>query len=223
MGRNMIRLTAWAAALVGLVLTAGEARATGKEATAPADRQANRFARVYGAAAPPLGFVRFCSRAPQSCRRDQRAVNRLHMTDEHWRLAYQINSFINSHIAPLSDAELYGEVEYWAFPADAGDCEDYALLKQRYLERLGFSRSALLLTVVLDEKNEGHALLTLATDEGDFILDNRNNQIRSWDSTDYTFLKRQSQRNPRQWVSLAPGHGLAPRITAAGGKQANEP
>lgn len=218
MGRNMTRSTALAAALLGLVLEAGAAGATGIEGAAPVERQASRYARVYGVAAPPLGFVRFCGRAPLSCRREQRAANRLHMTEERWRLAYQINSLVNAQIEPLSDEELYGEAEYWAYPADAGDCEDYALLKQRYLERLGFSRSALLLTVVLDEKNEGHALLTLATDEGDFILDNRSNQIRSWESTDYTFLKRQSQRNPRQWVSLAPGRGLSPRITAAGGK-----
>ena len=61
---------------------------------------------------------------------------------------------------------------------------------------------ALLITVVLDEKNEGHAVLTVATDEGDFILDNRRNDIRRWGEAGYTFLKRQSQVNPRQWVAL---------------------
>ena len=96
----------------------------------------------------------------------------------------------------MSDEELYGEDEYWAFPADAGDCEDYVLMKKRYLEKLGFARSALLITVVLDEKNEGHAVLTLRTDEGDFVLDNRRNEIRRWTDLDYVFLKRQSRARP---------------------------
>jgi predicted transglutaminase-like cysteine proteinase len=108
----------------------------------------------------------------------------------------------------VSDTELYGEEEFWAYPADAGDCEDYVLMKKRYLEKLGFARSALLITVVLDERNEGHAVLTLRTDEGDFVLDNRRNEIRRWSDLDYVFLERQSERDPRQWVSLG-GEGLA--------------
>jgi predicted transglutaminase-like cysteine proteinase len=45
-------------------------------------------------------------------------------------------------------------------------------------------------------------VLTLVTDKGDFILDNRRDEILRWDQTDYKFLKRQSQRDPKQWVSL---------------------
>lgn len=216
MGRNMTRCTAAIAALLGLVVGASAAcAATGKTGVDHTAHPADRQAKVHGATLPPLGFLRFCGRNPLSCRAERRGAVRLHMTDERWRIAYQVNSFVNGRIEPLSDEDLYGQAEYWTYPADAGDCEDYALLKQRYLERLGFSRSALLLTVVLDEKNEGHALLTIVTDEGDFILDNRSNQIRSWDGTDYSFLKRQSQYNPRQWVSLAPAHGLSPHVTAA--------
>ena len=37
----------------------------------------------------------------------------------------------------------------------------------------GWPESKLLITVVRDENNEGHAVLTVRTDEGDFILDNR--------------------------------------------------
>lgn len=215
MGRNITRWSAEAAVLLWLVLVAGTAGATGKEGSATGPHHASEFARLYGAALPPLGFVRFCGRTPTACESDRNRTSRLHMTGDRWRMAYRVNSFVNARIDPVSDEELYGEAEYWAYPADAGDCEDYALLKQLYLERLGFSRSALLLTVVLDEKHEGHALLTLATDEGDFILDNRNNEIRNWANTDYTFLKRQSQHNPRQWVSLAPGQRFAPRLIAA--------
>jgi predicted transglutaminase-like cysteine proteinase len=131
------------------------------------------------------------------------------MSEDRWRMVFRLNSLVNGQIAPESDQILYGEAEYWAYPTVAGDCEDYVLLKQHYLERLGFPRSGLLITVVLDEANEGHAVLTLRTAEGDFVLDNRHNAIRRMSDADYTFLKRQSERDPRQWVSLMPGGKLA--------------
>jgi predicted transglutaminase-like cysteine proteinase len=55
---------------------------------------------------------------------------------------------------------------------------------------------------VLDEQNQGHAVLTVTTDEGDYILDNRRNDILLWNDTNYTFLKRQSAKDPRRWVAL---------------------
>jgi predicted transglutaminase-like cysteine proteinase len=75
-----------------------------------------------------------------------------------------------------------------------------------------------LITVVLDEKMQGHAVLTITTDKGDFVLDNRRNDVLRWSDTGYTFLKRQSAEDPRQWVSLskrAPVHNGA---VSAGGK-----
>ena len=50
--------------------------------------------------------------------------------------------------------------------------------------------------------SQGDGLLTVVTDTGDFILDNRRNDITRWKDTKYTFLKRQSQTNPRVWVAL---------------------
>jgi predicted transglutaminase-like cysteine proteinase len=154
-----------------------------------------------------VGFVKFCARNPADCRDTEPGTRRVPMSGERWRIVHQLNSYVNGKISPVSDADLYGEDEYWTYPAEAGDCEDYVLIKKRYLEELGFARSALLITVVLDEKNEGHAVLTLRTDEGDFVLDNRRNEIRRWSDLDYVFLKRQSERHPREWVSLS-GEGL---------------
>ena len=58
-------------------------------------------------------------------------------------------------------------------PRTKGDCEDYALLKRHTLIRKGWPVGSLLLTVVRDEKGEGHAVLTARTKQGDFILDNK--------------------------------------------------
>ena len=124
------------------------------------------------------------------------------MSAERWNQLSQVNSFVNGRIAPISDQDLYGEAEHWAYPTDAGDCEDYVLLKKRQLEDMGFSARALLITVVLDEKGEGHAVLTITTDAGDYVLDNRLDSILRWSDTRYKFLKRQSHSNPLQWVAL---------------------
>ncbi len=91
-----------------------------------------------------------------------------------------------------------------------GDCEDYALLKRHELMRLGWPSSALLITVVRDERGEGHAVLTARTAGGDLILDNKVNEVRLWSSTPYQFLLRQSWANPQAWMSLAPARDLAP-------------
>jgi hypothetical protein len=40
----------------------------------------------------------------------------------------------------------------------------------------GFPRQALLMTVVKDERNEGHAVLTVKTNGGEFVLDNMNDE-----------------------------------------------
>ena len=76
--------------------------------------------------------------------------------------------------------------------------------------RLGWPSSALLITVVRDERGEGYAVLTAQTAEGDLILDNKVNEVRLWSSTPYQFLLRQSAANPRAWSSLAPARDLAP-------------
>jgi predicted transglutaminase-like cysteine proteinase len=195
-----------AATLTCLVWTGAAGAASVIRSEEPAS--AARFTLARGKTLPPVGFVSFCARNPADCGGKSQLSRMVPMSGERWRIVYQLNNYVNGKITPASDADLYGEDEYWTYPAEAGDCEDYVLMKKRYLEKLGFARSALLITVVLDEKNEGHAVLTLRTDEGDFVLDNRRNEIRRWSDLDYVFLKRQSERDPREWVSLS-SDGLA--------------
>lgn len=157
----------------------------------------------FGKTLPPIGFVKFCIEHPTECTPTSQTPEPLELTQEQWTTLYQVNTFVNGQIAPVSDMELYGQAEYWTYPTVAGDCEDYLLLKKRYLESMGFPTSALLITVVLDEKKEGHAVLTVATADGDYVLDNRRNEVMGWADTGYVFLKRQSHAHPKQWVSLA--------------------
>jgi len=113
-----------------------------------------------------------------------------------------INARVNRDIIPMTDQDVFGVEEYWAYPKAVGDCEDYVLLKQKLLMQMGFRASDLLITIVRQTDGSGHAVLTVRTDHGDFILDNMHDEVLLWSQTDYTFLKRQSSVNTGRWTKL---------------------
>lgn len=196
-----MRIAALAAALILAFATPPQAATGGSEMQ---QRQPPRSAPTFGKTLPPVGFVKFCGRRPEACAARVSGEARPHLSARQWELVTRVNSYVNAEVKPASDEDIYAEAEHWDYPTTRGDCEDYALLKQRYLEALGLPRSALLITVVLDDRQEGHAVLTIASSEGDFILDNRRDGLRRWSDSNYTFLKRQSARDPRDWVALMP-------------------
>jgi predicted transglutaminase-like cysteine proteinase len=157
----------------------------------------------FGSTLPPIGFVRFCLGNSRDCDTVTTETKPLEMTPSRWRNLVRVNAIVNNQIEPVNDLVLYGEVERWVVPTDKGDCEDYVLLKRKILLSKGFPASALRITVVLDEQREGHAVLTVVSTTGDFILDNRTNDVQQPAQTKYTYLKRQSAGNPRAWVSLS--------------------
>jgi predicted transglutaminase-like cysteine proteinase len=170
------------------------------DAVAPA--RAAAFMRIFGPAQPPHGFVRFCESSPKECTPEQRKETRFDASAERLRELDDVNRAINQSVTPATDLEIYGVNEYWTLPRTKGDCEDYALLKRHLLIKKGWPVSSLLLTVVRDEKGEGHAVLTARTVQGDFVLDNKIEDVRFWNQTPYQFVMRQSYLNPRVWVAL---------------------
>jgi predicted transglutaminase-like cysteine proteinase len=173
------------------------------------------FMRIFGPAQPPHGFVRFCDATPQECASDHGQESRFDASVERIKELDDINREVNKQIAPATDLEVYGVNEYWTLPRTRGDCEDYALLKRHDLVAKGWPVSALLMTVVRDEKGEGHAVLTARTVQGDFILDNKIEEVRVWNRTPYQFVMRQSYLNPKVWVALDTRQG--PLATALSG------
>lgn len=165
---------------------------------------ASPFMRVFGLTQPPYGFVQLCERTPQECAQGQLEEQRFFASPGRLAELDAVNRAVNHEIEPVTDIELYGQTDFWTIPISRGDCEDYALLKRKRLMALGWPASALLITVVRDEKGEGHAVLTARTMQGDFILDNKTDEIRVWHRTRYDFVMRQSYLNPRIWMSLDP-------------------
>jgi predicted transglutaminase-like cysteine proteinase len=160
--------------------------------------------RIFGPAQPPYGFVNFCDRMPRECQQGPQEEQRFDLTRGRRTELEAVNLAVNHEISPITDVDLYGVPDYWTVPARQGDCEDYVLLKRKRLMALGWPASALLITVVRDERGEGHAVLTARTQQGDFILDNKTDEIRLWHQTPYQFVMRQSYLDPRVWLSLDP-------------------
>jgi predicted transglutaminase-like cysteine proteinase len=166
---------------------------------------------VRGAAKPPIGYVQFCRDFPAECARQGSANLRIALNEASWARLDGINREVNTRIAPLTDAENYGVAERWVLPQTAGDCEDYVLLKRKLLIEAGLPASALLITVVRDQRGDGHAVLTAVTDQGDLILDNQEERILPWQATPYRYVKRQSRADQTAWVMLG-DTAASPRV-----------
>ena len=187
-------------ALVALVIGAG---ATQVKAQSPGGVPvASLPISASGEARAPYAWSDFCKRMPSECRVNTSESERVEMTAKLWKTVVAVNGKINREIEPVTDQEHWGVVDHWDLPDDGkGDCEDYALLKRKRLAEAGIPRRAMLMTVVIDEENAGHAVLMIRTDRGDFILDNKRNAILPWNQTGYVYVKRESQYQTG-WTSL---------------------
>jgi predicted transglutaminase-like cysteine proteinase len=159
-----------------------------------------------GLTSQPIGHYDFCKLHPSECNIHPTDLRPLKVSKAAWNEIVKINDTVNRDVKPMSDIDHYGKDEVWAYPDDGfGDCEDYVLEKRRELMRKGISLSDLLITVVKKKDGEGHAVLTVRTNRGDYILDNLTNEVRPWTSTPYRYLKRQAIDNTGRWVTVREG------------------
>ncbi|MDO9411656.1 MAG: transglutaminase-like cysteine peptidase [Pseudolabrys sp.] len=173
------------------------------------------YAAVGDVTRAPIGWVEFCIEYKNECNTKASAPRDIVLTAKTWDDLVKVNSWANDSIKAITDIEHWGVVERWNYPDDgAGDCEDYVLLKRRMLIQAGWPREALLITVVRDKKGEGHAVLTVKTNRGEFILDNQEAEVLAWNKTGYKFVKRQSQTDQNVWVGLGDPRG-APATASA--------
>lgn len=164
---------------------------------------------LAGPTTQPIGHFDYCRREPLDCRPTaQPGPGPLDLSPGLLQLVAGINRQVNADIEPASDWVMHGQEEYWSVPADRGDCEDYALLKRERLVEAGLPAGNLLMTVVRKPNGEGHAVLTLTTRAGDFVLDNLDARVRNWGETPYTYLKRQDSADPGRWVRVEGDSGV---------------
>jgi predicted transglutaminase-like cysteine proteinase len=161
---------------------------------------------TLGLTSQPIGHYDFCRKYPRECNQRSARTRPMKLTQAAWDRILRVNYSVNRSIRPKTDMEMFGVEERWSFPKNTGDCEDYVLLKRHMLHKAGFSLADLLITVVRQPDGSGHAVLTVRTDMGDYILDNMHDKVLLWSDTPYTFLKRQSSRHSGKWTRLEQSH-----------------
>ncbi len=124
-----------------------------------------------------------------------------------WDDVARVNREVNGRIKHGSDARTYGRGDYWAVPTGPfprGDCEDYVLAKRVALTAVGVPAERLSIALVETRWGESHAVLLLAADDGDYVLDNLEPRILHWTQAPYVWRERQLPGQPLAWVEVKP-------------------
>jgi len=207
MFKNARIFIAVAAALTGLAM-AEPTRASGLTDLA--------HLHAGGAAKVPIGWTQFCSDNPRECAVGRSGPRSFELNDARWNQLTETNLRFNKAIEAITDMDQFGVIERWSYATSGkGDCEDYVLEKRRELIRRGWPLAALLVTVVIDREGGGHAVLTVVTDRGEFVLDNQTDKILPWSRSGLTYIKRQSPTNPNVWEDLGRLLGKPDVVTAS--------
>ena len=178
------------------------AMAIGFGAWGGAAQAGQAFMHTGGRTTQPIGHYDFCQREPDECRQKTAEADARRTDAETLGRDGRHQQCRQRMVTPRTDMEMWGKEEIWSYPTNVGDCEDYALEKRRRLMALGVPAGDLLMTVVRQPNGDGHAVLTVRTSRGDFILDNLEPRVLAWTETEYTYLKRQSERNSGAWVAV---------------------
>jgi predicted transglutaminase-like cysteine proteinase len=160
------------------------------------------FMRVGKITSQPIGHYEFCKRFADECSVRSIRRGKAEVTAAGWDVLRAVNTEVNARIMPMTDDRIFGRTEVWAYPLDVGDCEDFVLEKRRLLLARGFSEADLLITVVRKYDGTGHAVLTVSTSDGDYVLDNLATDVKRWSDTPYHYLKRQSALHSGRWVEI---------------------
>lgn len=163
-------------------------------ASAPKPRQEARRTTDWGALFAVAQAEKAASGpAPMTVVAREAAV--VPMTSANWKLVTSVNSRVNKKIIYREDKEAFGQADYWTMPLEDGqrygDCEDFALEKRRELVAAGIPASALTIALVVTPTGQNHAVLVVATDKGDYVLDNLTPWVDAWSATSYHWVARQ--------------------------------
>ncbi|WP_062018181.1 transglutaminase-like cysteine peptidase [Aureimonas sp. AU4] len=176
-------------------MQAAEARAPGLEHS-----EARSLLDGGAPSLAPFAHVRFCKVNPEQCRSDGGAA-RLTLNRQTLATIRSVNMQVNRSIRPVNDRNTpLGDV--WTLSPRQGDCDDFAVTKRQALIRAGFSAAALRLLVATTSWGEGHAVLVVATNGGDLVLDNMTDRVRSLAETGLRPIKVQSSADPRRWLAV---------------------
>jgi Predicted periplasmic protein len=147
--------------------------------------------RIEFAAITPLSMQFFCAQNRNECRAGGSA--QVTMTPNLMAVLKQVNRHVNSSIRPKVDT-----ADIWQLNPAEGDCEDYVLTKRSMLIRNGVPAGSLRIAYTHTRRGEPHAVLVVRTSEGDYVLDNLNNSVKTLQASGYR-IRSMSNANPTHW------------------------
>jgi predicted transglutaminase-like cysteine proteinase len=181
--------TKFASMLAGLVLAASVTFTGGAAAYAkPAFELVTQTAAIT-----PLSMQFFCAQNKSQCTGGGAA--QVTMTNGLMAVLKQVNVQVNRTITPERDT-----ADIWELNPTSGDCEDYVLSKRAALIRKGVSAGALRIAYTHTRRGEPHAVLVVRTSQGDYVLDNLNNSVKTLRSSGYT-IRSMSGSNANTWTA----------------------
>ncbi len=157
----------------------------------------------------PAGYLAFCARQPNQCADTGDTRETVALTPTLWAELERINLTVNTTITSMEDSVHYGRVDFWTIPTDGwGDCEDFVLEKRKALALAGVPRRALRIAVGRLPSGEAHAVLIVATDQGDYVLNNLHSAVVPWEKANISWIARDV---PGQsgWITIGPSRFVA--------------
>jgi predicted transglutaminase-like cysteine proteinase len=156
--------------------------------------------QIGEASGTPTGYYELCVSHPNLCRvRAGRiavtADGSVAFSNSAMEQLKSVNANVNAIIRPS-----YSQA--WTPGEPVGDCKDYAMTKRQRLIDSGWPSSALPTAIVRTSRGEEHLVLVARTSQGDFVLDNLNDQVAPWKSAAYSWEKIQSPTDGLTWRSV---------------------
>lgn len=146
---------------------------------------------VQTAAITPLSMQYFCAKNQNECRSS--GTSQVTMTPNLMAVLKQVNVHVNRSIRPKVDVS-----DSWSLNPTAGDCEDYVISKRSMLIRNGVAAGSLRIAYTHTRRGEPHAVLVVRTSQGDYVLDNLNNSVKTLRASGYN-IRSMSGPNPMRW------------------------
>lgn len=145
------------------------------------------------AAITPLSMQFFCAKNRSECAGG--GSSQVTMTPNLMAVLKQVNGHVNRSIRPERDT-----ADVWELNPTSGDCEDYVLSKRSALIRQGVSAGALRIAYTHTRRGEPHAVLVVKTSQGDYVLDNLTNSVKTLRASGYS-IRSMSSPNPTRWTA----------------------
>lgn len=153
----------------------------------------------------PAAFLDFCNRYPEDCLPPMKGISKVNLDAERMRELNTVNSDVNDTLFFNSDL---ATTDVWDYPQDnIGDCEDFVIEKRKRLMDLGWPEDTLLITMVKKRipnfaGRKDHAVLTVRTAQGDYVLDNEIRSAVAWTTANrlFDYVMIQTQMDPKIWA-----------------------